>query len=164
MKDSTINLEDVKVILGQDCYHLHRATDYRKCGNAKPRAVRTKLGWMPSEPLPQQESAKLATESLFAAELDPLTGQRKTRFSLGSYAPNCSVSGVSNGNKKILPDLFVLESNWHEDSTETLPVEIKQVWQEKMYLVTDDHNIVKQEENKDFPITEGKDEHKSIAI
>ena len=36
LKDSTINLKDVKVILGQDCYHLHRATGYRKCGNAKP--------------------------------------------------------------------------------------------------------------------------------
>ena len=36
LKDSTINLKDVKVILGQDCYHLHRAIDYRKCGNAKP--------------------------------------------------------------------------------------------------------------------------------
>ena len=57
LKDSTINLKDVKVILGQDCYHLHRAIDYRKCGNAKPWAVRTKLGWMLSGSLPQQETA-----------------------------------------------------------------------------------------------------------
>ena len=42
-------LKDVKV-LGQDCYHLHRAIDYRKCGNAKPWAVRTKLGWILSGP------------------------------------------------------------------------------------------------------------------
>ena len=46
LKDSTINLGEVKVILGQDCYHLHRAIDYRKGGKAKPWAVRTKLGWM----------------------------------------------------------------------------------------------------------------------
>ena len=46
LKDSTINLEDVKVILGQDCYHLHRGTEYRQCGKAKPWAFRTKLGWM----------------------------------------------------------------------------------------------------------------------
>ena len=46
LKDSIINLEDVKAILGQGCYHLHRATEYKKCGNAKPWAVRTKLGWM----------------------------------------------------------------------------------------------------------------------
>ena len=27
LKDSTINLREVKVILGQDCYYLHRAID-----------------------------------------------------------------------------------------------------------------------------------------
>ena len=43
LRDSTINLGEVKVTLCQDCYHLHRAVDYRKCGNAKPWAVRTKL-------------------------------------------------------------------------------------------------------------------------
>ena len=39
LKDSIINLRDVMVILGQDCYHLHRATENRKCGNAKLWAV-----------------------------------------------------------------------------------------------------------------------------
>ena len=72
LRDSTINLGEVKVILGQDCYHLHRAIDYRKRGNAKPWAVQTKLGWMLSGPLPQLETAKLATGSLVAAEVDPL--------------------------------------------------------------------------------------------
>ena len=52
LKDSTINQKDVKVILGQDCYHLHRAIGYRKCGRSKPWAVLTKLGWMLSGPLP----------------------------------------------------------------------------------------------------------------
>ena len=55
LKDSTINLKDVKVILGQDCYHLHRAIGYRKCGKSKPWAVLTKLRWMLSGPLPQQK-------------------------------------------------------------------------------------------------------------
>ena len=61
LKDSTINLKDVKVILGQHCYHLHRAIEYRKCGNAKPWAVRTKLGWMLSGPLSnkRQQSSQL---------------------------------------------------------------------------------------------------------
>ena len=85
LKDSTINLKDVKVILGQDCYHLHRAIDYRKCGNAKPWAVRTKLGWMLSGPLPQQETAKFATESLVFADVDPLVDQMKTRSSMEVY-------------------------------------------------------------------------------
>ena len=102
LKDSTINLKDVKVILGQDCYHLHRAIDYRKCGNAKPWAVRTKLGWMLSGPLPQQETAKLATESLVAAEVDPLADQVKSWCSMESYASNCSVSGRSKEDERAL--------------------------------------------------------------
>ena len=111
LKDSTINLRDVKVILGRDCYHLHRAIDYRKCGDAKPWAVRTKLRWMLSGPLPQREKAKLATGNLFAAELDPLAGQMKTRWSMGLYAPTCSVSGRFEANKKNPPDIFVVERN-----------------------------------------------------
>ena len=102
LKDSTINLKDVKVILGQDCYHLHRAIDYRKCGNAKPWAVRTKLGWMLSGPLPQQETAKLVTESLVAAEVDPLADQVKSWWSMESYASNCSVSGRSKEDERAL--------------------------------------------------------------
>ena len=39
LKDSTVNLGDVKVILGQDCYHLHGAFGYKKCGKSKPWAV-----------------------------------------------------------------------------------------------------------------------------
>ena len=78
LKDSTVNLGDVKVILGQDCYHLHRAIGYRKCGKSKPWAVLTKLGWMLSGPLPQQETAKLATESFGFADVDRLVDQTKT--------------------------------------------------------------------------------------
>ena len=88
--------------MGQDCYHLHRAIDYRKCGNAKPWAVRTKLGLMLSGPLPQQETAKLATESLVAAEVDPLADQVKTWWSMESYASNCSASGRSKEDGKAL--------------------------------------------------------------
>ena len=105
-------------------------------------------------PLPQQESAKLATESLFAAELDPLAGQMKTQWSMGLYALNCSVSGRLEANKKSSPDIFVVERNWQEFSTKTFLVEIKQVWQEEMLLVAGDHKIVKQEKNKEFSFAE----------
>ena len=43
-------------------------------------------------------------------------------------------------------------------------MEIKQVWQEEMHVVAGDHNIVKREENKDFPITAEKNEHDCVAI
>ena len=164
LKDSTINLKDVKVILGQDCYHLHRGTEYRQCGKAKPWAVRTKLGWMLSGPLPQQESAKLATESLFASELDPIAGQMKTQWIMRLYALNCSVSGRLEANRKSSPDIFVVERNLQEVSTESLILEFKQVWQEEMQFFAGDHNIVKQKENKEFSITEEKYEHERVAI
>ena len=70
--------------MGQDCLHLHRATEYRKCGNAKVWAVRTKLGWLP---LPQQENAKLATEILFPAKLDPLAGPNENSVEHGIVCP-----------------------------------------------------------------------------
>ena len=92
LKDPTINLKDVEVILGRNCHHLHRAIDYRKCGNAKPWAVRTKLGWMLSGPLPQQETAKFATESLVFADVDPLVDQMKTRPSMELYTSHCRKS------------------------------------------------------------------------
>ena len=157
-------MKDVKVILGQDCYHLHRATDYRKCGNAKPWAMRTKLGWMLCGHLPQQESAKLATENLFVAKLDPLARQTKFQWSMGLYALNCSVSGRFETNKKNSPGIFVAERNWQEVSTKSVLLEIKRVWQEGMQLVAVDHNIVKQKENKEFSITEEKNEHERVAI
>ena len=73
---------------------------------------------------------------------------------MGLDALNCSVSGRLEAIKKSSPDIFVVERNWQEDSTKTLLVEIKQDWQEEMQLVAGDHNIVKQEKNKEFSITE----------
>ena len=164
MKDSTVNLRDVKVILGQDCYHLHRGTEYKQCGKAKPWAVRTKLGWMLSGPLPQQESAKLATENLFAAELDPLAGQMKTQWSMGLHASHCRVSEMSKENTENSPDIFVVERNWQELSTKSLLLEFKQVWQKEKQFIAGDHNKVKQKANKEFSNTEEMNEHERVAI
>ena len=145
LKDSTINLGDVKVILGQDFYHLHRAIDYRKCGNAKHWAVRTKLGWMLSGPLPQQKTAKFAIESLVFADVDPLVDQMKTRSSMELYTSHCNVSEMSKENTENSPDIFVVERNWQEVSTKPLLLEIKQVWQDEMHLAVGDHVVVKQD-------------------
>ena len=100
LKDSIINLEDVTVFLGQDCYHLHRAIGYRKCGNAKPWAVLTNSGWTVSGPLFQQDTAKIATESLVAAEVDTLEKQVKNWCSMESSAAKCSVSPRSKEDQK----------------------------------------------------------------
>ena len=164
LKDSTINLKDVKVILGQDCYHLHRAIGYRKCGKSKPWAVLTKLGWMLSGPLPQQETAKFATESLVFADVDPLVDQMKTRSRMELYTSHCSVSEMSKENTENSPDIFVVERNWQEVSTKPLLLENKQVWQDEMHLAVSDHMKVEQDENMGFSIVEEKNEHESFAI
>ena len=164
LKDSTINLKDVKVILGQDCYHLHRAIGYRKCGKSKPWAVLTKLGWMLSGPLPQQETAKFATESLVFADVDPLVDQMKTRSRMKLYTSHCSVSEMSKENTENSPDIFVVERNWQEVSTKPLLLENKQVWQDEMHLAVSDHMKVEQDENMGFSIVEEKNEHESFAI
>ena len=166
LKDSIINLGDVKVILGQDCYHLHRAIDYRKCGNAKPWAVRTKLGWILSGPLPQpqQETAKLDNESLVFADVDPLVDQMKTRWGMESYTSHCSVSEMSKEYSENSPNIFVVERNWQDVSTKSLHLENKQVWQDEMHLAVSDHMKVGQDENMGFSIVEEKNEHESFAI
>ena len=176
LKDSTINLKDVKVILGQDCYHLHRAIGYRKCGKSKPWAVLTKLGWMLSGPLPQQETAKLANESLVFADVDPLVDQMKTRWGMESYTSHCSVSEMSKENTENSPDVFVVERNcqflsttnmsgeWLEVSTKSLLLEIKQIWQDEMHLAVGDHVVVKQVKDMGFSSTEEKNGHESFAI
>ena len=164
LKDSIINLGDVKVILGQDCYHLHRAIDYRKCGNAKPWAVRTKLGWMLSGPLPQQETAKLDNESLVFADVDPLVDQMKTRWGMESYTSHCSVSEMSKEYSENSPNIFVVERNWQDVSTKSLHLEIKQIWQDEMHLAVGDHVVVKQDKNMGFSFTEENNGHESFAI
>ena len=126
LKDSTVNLKDIKVILGQDCYHLHRATVDKKRGNAKTWAVRTKLGWMFSGPLPKEETAKVelkvetSTENLVLADVDSLADQMKTRWSMEWYTTHCSEFEMSKENTENSPDIFVVESNWREVSTKSL--------------------------------------------
>ena len=142
LKASTINLGGAKVILGQDCYHLPRAIDYRKCGNAKPWAVQTKLGWMLSGSLSQQETAKLATETSVLADVDPLRDQMITRWSAESYTSHCSVSELSKEKTENSSDMSVVERNWQEVSTNSLLLEIKKGWEDEMHLVVGDHMIV----------------------
>ena len=114
--------------------------------------------------LTSTKSAKVAIKSFYAAELDPLVGQMKTRWSMGLYAPNCSVSGRFKANKKFSPNNFAVERNWQEVSTKTLLVELEQVCQEDMQLVAGDHTMLKQIQNKEFSITEEKNEHERVAI
>ena len=114
--------------------------------------------------MPQQETAKLATESLVFADVDPLVDQVKTRWSMESYASHCSVSEMSKENSEKSPDLFVVERNWQEVSTKSLLLEIKQNCQDEMHLAVGDHVVVKQDTNMGFSFTEEKNGRGSFAI
>ena len=57
LKDTTVNLKDVKVILGQDCYHLHRSNRLQKVWTRRALGGATKLRM--DGPLPQKETASL---------------------------------------------------------------------------------------------------------
>ena len=124
----------------------------------------TKLGWMLSGPLPQQETAKLANESLVFAEKDPLVDQMKTWWSMESYTSHCSVSEMSKEKTENSPDIFAVERNWKEVSTKSLLLEMKQNWQDEMHLAVGDHVVVKQDKNMGFSFTEEKNRHESFAI
>ena len=59
---------------------------------------------MLSGPLPQEETAKLASESFVFADEDPLVDQMKTRWSIELYTSHCSVFETSEKNTENSPD------------------------------------------------------------
>ena len=105
LPDDNMDLKQVKVVLGQDNYHLLFPVAYRKCKRNEPWAVETKLGWTLSGPLPKHEVAQLAATCHVAAEDDGLGAQIKTWFSMESYATRVNVSGRSKDDKRALEQL-----------------------------------------------------------
>ena len=102
LSEETLKLKDVKMILGQNCYHIHRAVEYKSCTNGEPWAVKTKLGWTLCGPLPQQKAVQMTASCVTASEDDALAEQIKTWWDIESYASRCDVSGRSKDDKKAL--------------------------------------------------------------
>ena len=78
LPDDNMDLKQVKVILGQDNYHLLFPVAYREGKRNEPWAVKTKLRWTLSGPLPKQDVAQLAATSHVAAEDNGPGAQIKT--------------------------------------------------------------------------------------
>ena len=97
-----MKLKDVKMILGQNCYHIHRPVDNKSCTNGEPWAVKTKLGWTLCGPLPQQKAVQMTASCVTASEDDALAEQIKTWWDIESYASRCDVSGRSKEDEKAL--------------------------------------------------------------
>ena len=60
--NQSYNLNEVQVILGQDCYDIHHPLEFKKSDDKiAPWAVKPKIGWALSGPLPAKQAATLAT-------------------------------------------------------------------------------------------------------
>ena len=102
LSEKKLKLKDVKLILGQNCYHIHRPVEYRTCTNGEPWAVKTKLGWTLCGPLPQQKAVQMTVSCVTASEDDALAEQIKTWWDRESYASRCNVFGRSKEDEKAL--------------------------------------------------------------
>ena len=102
LSEETLKLKDVKMILGRNCYHIHRPVEYKSCTNGEPWAVKTKLGWTLCGPLPQQKAVQMTASCVTASEDDVLAEQIKTWWDIESYASRCDVSGRFKDDEKAL--------------------------------------------------------------
>ena len=108
LSEETLKLRDVKMILGQNCYLIHRPEKYKSGTNGEPWAVKTKLGWTLCGQLPQQEAVQMTASCVSASEDDALAEQIKTWWDIESYASRCDLSGKSKEEEKVLQ---MLEQN-----------------------------------------------------
>ena len=103
LPNAVFDFNKVKVVLGQDNYHLLCPAENKKRHENEPWAVRNKLGWTLSGPLPKHEVANVASAtSHLASEDGELRAQRKSWFSMESYATRVNVSGRSKEDKRAL--------------------------------------------------------------
>ena len=95
LPDQSYNLKDVQVILGQDCYDIHRPFEIKTSEDkSAPWAVKSKFGWALSGPLPAKQAAILATTATSIAD-DKLANQLSKWWDIESYASNCDITGHS---------------------------------------------------------------------
>ena len=101
LPNRSYNLNDVQVILGQDCYDIHHPFEYMKSEDkAEPWAV----GWALSGPLPAKQAATLATTATSLAD-DKLAKQLSKWWDIESYASNCDVTGHSKEEQRAIKTL-----------------------------------------------------------
>ena len=97
LTNQSYNLNDVQVILGQNCYDIHHPFEFKKSDDkAAPWAVKSKIRWTLSSPLPAKQAATLATTATSIAD-DKLANQLSKWWDIESYASNCDITGHSKG-------------------------------------------------------------------
>ena len=95
LPNQNYNLNDVQVILGQDCYDIHHPFEFKKSEDKTAAwAVKSKIGWALSTPLPAKQAATLATTATSIAD-DKLANQLSKWWDMESDASKCDVTGHS---------------------------------------------------------------------
>ena len=69
LPNQTYNLNEVQVILGQDCFDIHHPFEFKKSEDkAATWALKSKIGWALSGPLPAKQAATLVTTATSIAD------------------------------------------------------------------------------------------------
>ena len=102
LPDIEISMKDVKVILGQDAYHLIRPLEYKSGEKSQPWAVKTVLGWTVSGALPKNKTSHLSVFCNLSIASDPLSEQMKKWWDMETYSSLCNVTGKSKEEKQAL--------------------------------------------------------------
>ena len=95
-------MKDVKVILGQDAYHLLRLPEYKSGEKSQPWAVKTALARNVSGALPKNETSHLSVSCNLSIASDPLSEQLKKWWDMETYSSVCNVTGKSKEGKRAL--------------------------------------------------------------
>ena len=105
LPNQSYNLNDVQVIHGQDRYDIHHPFGFKKSEDkAEPWAVKSKIGWALSGPLPTKQAATLATNATSIAD-DKLANQLSKWWDIESYASNCDATGHSKAEQRAIKTL-----------------------------------------------------------
>ena len=102
LPNKRVSMTDVKVILGQDAYHLIRPLEYKSGERNQPWAVKTALGWTISGALPKKETSNLSVSCNLSVASNQLANQMKKWWDMDTYASVCDVSGRSKEQKRAL--------------------------------------------------------------
>ena len=93
-------MADVKVIVGQDAYHLIRHFDYKSGDRYMRWTVKTFLGSTVNGGLRKTKTYCMAASCNLSISSDPLADQMKRWWDIETYASLCDVSGEPKEEKR----------------------------------------------------------------
>ena len=105
LPSQSYNLNEVQVILGQDCYDIHSPSKFKKSDEkTAPWAVKLKIGWAISGPLTSKHAATVATTATAASE-NKEASRLSMCWDIKSYASNCDVTGHTKDEQSAIKTL-----------------------------------------------------------